>query len=906
MPDHDPDDLHELRTDIQRLQQELISLDWRLTQAERRRKTPPPAPQPLQATTAAPIEAPPVIAPTPPQPTPTASSAPAAEEAIPSYLRRQNRFPPGEPGPTSTPDDDRLAGSPASEAMEVIIGRTWLNRIGALILLLGIGFFVKYSFDRGWISPLIRCCLGGATGLALVVAGEVSLRRKLQNFAVGLLGAGTATLYFSAFAAYYFYHLLNVQTTFALLSAVTFLSTVLAVHGNILAIAILTLLGGFWTPLALSTGQNAQIALLTYVFLLDLGFLISGVIRRWDVLRLLTFLGTVALFVGWYQKFYAPAALWPTLAFILAFYILYFVEGQFAIRRGTRDRAAILTTIYTLAASCFFASVYFLARDSHHQWLGLFAVLTAALQLLSAWRLGKLGPAAATLREAQLVAGFTFLALAAPLQFDHYLVPIAWGLQAIVSLWFCRNHQRPWLRIKAAAILVAALCHLLIYDYHDPRLAPHLFHLGDFYLNWLILLFVGLALAAYASAAILSVRCALQHYDATLIAALLAFGSLLILGITADQYERYLATWCWLTLTVAWYLIARIFPSTSPICVILVFVVVAKFLIWDTLVASAGAWESLHGIFRNRAVLTGLLVAAMSALASPMLARLSTAPDSAWRNLTHDRTFDGLLAVLSALVITWTGTFEILRIFHFEPWRLRFAHPDSARLAFVTAFWTADAAAMWLIFTTRSRPLAGYATILTLFTILKFALVDTFSSINDNTWADLNGICSNRLFLVGLGVITLGLLTYTLLRRARSATGPWFARPAFVTAMLALTVVLLTWLPTFEIARAFHFEPIRHRFRDPNLAMHVALSIFWGLAAIAMLIVGFARLINVLRYMAIALFGLTVLKVFIVDLSHLEMIYRVVSFMALGVLLLLASLLYQKLAPRIIPQTPPP
>lgn len=891
MTDDRPDDLQELRADVERLQQELISLEWRLSQAERRPTKPTPAQQP------APKE--PVVPKHPPIEPPPIIAEPAAE-ANRVDLRDTYRT---IEIPESARDPSPSPAAP-SAGMEVIIGRTWLNRIGALILLLGIGFFVKYSFDKGWISPTIRCCIGGAIGLALVAAGEISLRRKLQNFAVGLLGAGTATLYFSAFAAYYFYHLLNVQTTFALLSGVTLLSTVLAVHGNILAIAILTLLGGFWTPLALSTGQNAQVALLTYILILDIGFLVSGAIRKWDVLRLLSFLGTVALFFGWYQKFYAPAALWTTLAFILAFYFVYFVEGQFSIRHGTRDRAAILTIIYTAATSCFFASVYFLTRDSHHQWLGLFAVLTAALQLFTAWRLGKLGPAAAILREAQLVAGFTFLALAAPLQFDHYLVPIAWGLQAIVSLWFCRNHQRPWLRFKAGAILVAALCHLLIYDYHDPRLTPHLFTVGSFYLNWLIVLFVGLGLAAYASAAMLTVRCTVQKIDIPFVIALLAFGSVIILGIFADQYERYLATWCWLTLTVAWYLVALRFPKTSPICVILVFVVALKFLLWDTFAATEGEWSQLSGIFRNRAVLTGLLVATMCAFASPLLARLGAIgdPTSQLGKITRHRAFAGLLAVMSALVITWTGSFEVIRIFHFEPWRLRFTHPLDVANIYLTAFWVLNAAAMWLIFGTRKPALTGYTYVLTWLTLVRFGVVDTLGASMNDTWRNLTGIGTNRIFLVGLAVIALGLLAYAFVRAKRQTTGPWFTQPQTCTALLAFTVVLMTWLPTFEIMRAFKFEEIRNRFRDPNLAMHVALSIFWGVAAIAMLIVGFARLINILRYMAIALFGLTVLKVFIVDLSHLEMIYRVVSFMALGVLLLLASLLYQKLAPRITPK----
>src|ERR1043166_8927879 len=157
-------------------------------------------------------------------------------------------------------DPKRVTG-----AMEVAIGKTWLNRIGALILLLGVGFFVKYSFDQGWISPTLRIIIGFGCGFALVVAGEYFLYREMNNFAVGLLGAGTAVLYFASFAGHYFYHLYSTNAAFGALSGVTMLSTVLAVQGNMQAIAILSLIGGFWTPYALSTGQNQQLALSVYL-----------------------------------------------------------------------------------------------------------------------------------------------------------------------------------------------------------------------------------------------------------------------------------------------------------------------------------------------------------------------------------------------------------------------------------------------------------------------------------------------------------------------------------------------------------------------------------------------------------------------------------------------------------------
>ena len=68
----------------------------------------------------------------------------------------------------------------------------------------------------------------------------------------------------------------------------------------------------------------------------------------------------------------------------------------------------------------------------------------------------------------------------------------------------------------------------------------------------------------------------------------------------------------------------------------------------------------------------------------------------------------------------------------------------------------------------------------------------------------------------------------------------------------------------------------------------------WTLYAALALAWGFLRSAPAVRYGALGLFGLTVFKVFLVDLSAVRTVYRILSFLILGVALLLVSLLYQK------------
>ena len=72
------------------------------------------------------------------------------------------------------------------------------------------------------------------------------------------------------------------------------------------------------------------------------------------------------------------------------------------------------------------------------------------------------------------------------------------------------------------------------------------------------------------------------------------------------------------------------------------------------------------------------------------------------------------------------------------------------------------------------------------------------------------------------------------------------------------------------------------------------LSVLWAVYAGVALTWGFARANPAVRYAALALLGLTVFKVFVVDFAEVKTAYRILSFVVLGVVLLLVSLAYQK------------
>ena len=81
---------------------------------------------------------------------------------------------------------------------------------------------------------------------------------------------------------------------------------------------------------------------------------------------------------------------------------------------------------------------------------------------------------------------------------------------------------------------------------------------------------------------------------------------------------------------------------------------------------------------------------------------------------------------------------------------------------------------------------------------------------------------------------------------------------------------------------------------DAGFASSLALSFIWTLCASAFIAVGMWRNFAPIRYLAMGLFGITVLKVFLVDLSALGGIYRILGFIGVGVVLLAVSFVYQR------------
>ena len=214
--------------------------------------------------------------------------------------------------------------------LESRIGSHWLNRIGIAAVLIGVSYFLKFAFDNNWIGPAGRVAIGLLAGIAIVVWSENFRRRGYLIFSYSLKAVGIGVLYLSLYAAFQVYSLVTGGVAFSMMFAVTAATAVMAWTQDAEILAAFALVGGFATPLLLSTGQNREVALFTYVVLLDAGALALVILKPWRRLLLLSYAGTLLLYVGWYASFYDVTQVRMTVGFATLFFAIFAVAPLLA------------------------------------------------------------------------------------------------------------------------------------------------------------------------------------------------------------------------------------------------------------------------------------------------------------------------------------------------------------------------------------------------------------------------------------------------------------------------------------------------------------------------------------------------------------------------------------------------
>jgi uncharacterized membrane protein len=685
--------------------------------------------------------------------------------------------------PPQSPQPQPRAHAPKRD-IESVIGGSVFAWVGIIAGVIAVGFFLKEAFERDWIGPGMRVSLGALGGLALLGLGERLRARGMRPYAFVLSGGGVLILYLSIYASYNFYQLLGQPVAFLLMTLVTALAVLLAVRLDALAIAILGLVGGFLTPVLISTGQDNEVALFTYVALLDAGVLAVAYFKRWRSLDFLSFTCTVLMSLGWAATFYGREKLGTTLVFFSVFFVLYALLAVFHNVLPRRRSRWFDLALLAWNATLYFGFSYLMLVDAGYvraapaaHALALSAFFTALFYL--AW---------SRCREDRLLtygyvgAAVTCFTAAVAIQLELYWVTTVWAVEGLALTWVGLRSGERSARRSALVVFMAAVLHWLTFDMQASAFA-----------------------AGTEFVPLLNPR---ARSCAVLVATLL---------LSAWLYRR-----------------------------------------------ARGAAESAEGgveasglAEEERESVAATLSLAANGLAIALLS-LDLSDYFGWRKSN----VDGLGA----------------------------ERAENARQFSLTALWSVYGAGLIAFGVRRnSRALryAGFALLVA--TTLKVLALDL--PFYDSVW---HVPIFNQTFMAFALLVAAYAFAIRLYVRKPTLGDERSAVPVLVVIANVLMLVALSAEAAgyFDSGAAGGTDAAR--VRDLELAKQLSLSVIWILYGAGLLLVGSMRRVRLLRLMGLGLLSLTALKVFFWDLSSLDRVYRIVSFIVLGAILLAVSYLYQR------------
>lgn len=779
--------------------------------------------------------------------------------------------------------------------------------LGGFAAFLGAAFFVKYSFEHDLIPPEVRVALGFIFGLGLVIAGLVIARTRYAITAQTLCATGIVTLYAVTFACNSVYHfaVFEPPATFLLMALITAAAFGLAVRLDARVVAILGLLGGFVTPVLLSTGHDNATGLFGYIALLDLGLIAVALRQRWQFLVPLGATGTGLMLIAWASKF-LRAGTSPTAMVVCLGFGALFLGGYFVARRLDRASPSVIWSAVVFPFIAFAlapALMSFTAVAAQPGQLFGFVLLADAGLLALEWCEEKLP-------KLHLIAGgvvFGLLAGWTSTRLTTELLP--WALA------FCLGH----------AVLHTAFPLLL--ERHRPAAGSP---------KWWRPVFPPQALLPFLLLILMTQRLPLTDpspvFGLALLLVVMVLGLTTVLGgSNPDAGASSLAMADGTSPASRLLQLAPTFRTGVawlPACALAG--VVALEYVWHTrhFAAEAAfgpfAWYLVSYavfavypfVFRRRfAPQTGpWAIAALSGVVHfPLVHRVVR---TVWPG-----DFPGLVPALFAvpalvsLLVIWRAPAaneraRLNQIAWFGAVALLFItliFPIQLKRQWLTVGWALEGAALLWLFRRVPHPgLRGTGIVLLVAAFVRLALNPAVLSYHP----------SSGTAVLNWYLYTYGLVTACLFVGARLLARPAGGEPDAAGAepmppragvwgmdarplLSALGTVLAFLLLNIEIADFFSVPGSRvltFQFSG-DFARDMTYTIAWALFALGLLLIGIWKKIRAGRRAALMLLGVALLKLFLHDLARLEALYRIGALFAVAAIAILASVAYQRFLP---------
>jgi len=763
---------------------------------------------------------------------------------------------------------------------KIIIGDNMLVRIGLIVLFCGVAFLLKFAAERNMLPIEIRLMGAGLGGLLMLAVGW-RLRIRRRSYALMIQGGGIGVLYFTLFAAAKMYTLAPVGLALALMVAFVVLAAVLAVLQDAPGLAQFGSAGGFMAPVLMSTGGGSHIMLFSYFALLNAGILGIAWFRSWRTLNLIGFAFTFGIGATWGYRYYTPAFFATTEPFLILFFVFFAaIAVLFAFRQAPDLKGYVDGTLVFGLPLIFFSLQYALVRDFQYGMAGSALGVAAFYIVLATVLWKKQADGLRLLTEAFLSLSVVFGSLAIPLALEGRWTAAVWALEGFALIWIGIRQSRCLARNFGLLLQLGAGIAFLSNGWQTEA---HIPVANSIFLGCLMISVAGLASARYLE----------LHAD------------------RLRQWEK---------------------PFYIPV------------FVWGLLWWLGGGFNEIEDfLLRKNEIHAYLLFVAVSALSMGWLARRLN-----WRAMRWPP-----LILLPAMVVTALTGFERASIKHpftrwgavpwvsafaiwyylmhrFETlWRerlIRVLHPATLWLVVLiltwelawSVDWVINGANVWYIAVWSGVPGAAVlavirwgrrirwptgkhyewyvgpgAGVLVLYMGIR-SFLSGFITGNPHPLPYLPVF--NPLDMVQLFIF---LVITVWIKHVRRVKPPLIAKLPERVFIYGLVLIIFLWLNAM-VARTVHFwgeVPFAWRYMHASVLFQAAISIVWSLTALGVMGLATRKGVREVWFVGAILLGLEVLKLFVVDLSGIGTISRIVSFLAVGVLILIIGY-FSPLPPR--------
>lgn len=764
-------------------------------------------------------------------------------------------------------------------SVESFIGGKLFAWLGGLCLFICLGYFAKYSIENNLVSPEVRVGSIYVFGALLVGLGFYFVRStSYRVLSEVLLSVGVLAFYIATLAGYSFYHFpcYTFEVSGVLLVLITGAAMGIAYAVSSRTMACLALLGGFVSPfmLELVSSPVAELScyLMVYLFILNCGLLLLTAAKKWVFLIPLAILGSFVVFLSWILMGLPPA------------FGPFVMQGEWSLKV---DRYLDLSLCFFAWMSVVYAGFSLWKREREE--VGeLIVLMPLWIIFVSMW----------------VFFSMTVAAYMESYSLAHYfvLIPVSILLSVSVSM------RTRWgiLLYAACMYFINDVFHGVIWSKVGRCVGDEIFFEGYFvhfvFLLAVLLFALGLwlrsrtakeypadrYLSLYPHVAILGGLFMLRmtHLatsDMFSIMSACAFYLMVMVGMAVWACKCWRLSWLglWTLLGVSFVIAGWSFSysfdlSMSGRNLDLLAINISMLVVIFAPFFCAKSSENSSGLWISSAL---MLPVALSFLLEENAALGSLLP-AEWVVLVV-----ALPSLLGILYLWWKGkmtkenvsAYTVISILC----TLVFCFLEFYGLELVLALIVESFVLVWVARLFNLRVIAAVAAFIACIGFIN--VLSVYYLKVEDFW----GIPGANVYLLQLGLSAL------LLMASR-----WII-PQFkgvVTVLLFLGGASLFWLVNLEIANFFTLESsqcVQWSVGD-NFAHSLSYSCAWGIFALCLLVLGFFKDNKVLRWVGLALFAVTLVKVLCLDTVHLRDLYRVISLFITAVITIVASIAYQK------------